>query len=254
MKKLLWLVLVLLAAAALAAWRMPAGFALDQLRPQLAGLSWRDASGTVWDGEADGVTWRGLRLGRVAWDIRQVESWGEPRTRWGFTGEGVDYRVAGEVSVGREDRVELRDVQGALPAAWADLGGALPLVYLTGVFDLELARLRLEGGLPVAADGAMTWRDAGLGGAVKESLGDVGFHVETPDGGPVRFRFASVGRPPIAVDGLGELRGDAYTVDAYLTVPPGRDEIYELLEPAGERLPDGRLRFAFSGRLVPGGP
>ena len=141
-------------------------------------------------------------------------------------------------------------VSGSLPAAWVDLSSSLPFVFLDGRFEVDLARLAIRDKLPVDADGAVLWADAGLTGLINEPLGDVALSVETVDG-VISFRIQSLGQADIRIEGNGRLSGNDYDLDLLARVAPHRDDVLALLSKTGTPQADGSILMGFSGKLLP---
>jgi len=233
-------------------WKMPAGWALNQLIQNRSSVQTQDVTGSIWNGTISRLVWRGIDLGKIDWHFNGLEQWSPPRSQWIFQGQHHDYTLGGQISVSDGSRPVLTAVTGSLPAAWVDLSSSLPFVFLTGRFEVDLARLALRDTLPVEADGAVLWTAAGLTGLVNESLGDVAFSVETVDQ-VIHYRIQSLGQPDIRVDGHGRLSGNIYSLDLLARVVPQRNDIHELLSQMGTLQADGSILFALSGQLLPEG-
>lgn len=158
-------------------------------------------------------------------------------------------KTTATLSLGRRD-LELRDLQVRGPAA--PLGATLlPGVALTGTLEGKGLRLLLAKGLPVEAEGELSWRSAGLAMTPPVMVGDLALQMQTGGngitanlkdrGGPLRIEIQGGLKP----DGSYELNGEV--------VPRGgiRPELASLLSLLGPASADGRIRLARTGRLAP---
>jgi hypothetical protein len=236
------------------AWQVPAGLALQVARSGNPGFSFSSSSGSAWRGRAENVYWQGLALGHVEWRLQGLEDWSGLLTNWDIRGESTQYHLHGRVSVAGGELRQLTDLQASLPAAWVDLGDAMPFVYLTGTLELDLESLSLRNGLPTQGRGRIRWLEAGLGGLVNEALGDIQIDIEPPAGVPddtLLLEFRSLQQTGIGVAGNGRLQGNDYDVNLSLSVPPDRVDLFELIGPFGQVRDDGTIDFQWRGKLFP---
>jgi hypothetical protein len=190
-----------------------------------------------------------LRFERLTWTIRPLALL---RGRLEFTlatGLPDAGKATAILSLGRQD-LELRDLQ--LQGSAAPFGRELlPGIVLTGALEGKNLRLRLAKGLPVAAEGELLWRGAGLELTGPVSLGDLALQLQSGEAGinamlkdrsgPLRLELQTRLKP----DGSYEVTGEV--------VPRGalQPELGNLLALLGPPAPDGRVRLNRTGRLNP---
>ncbi|MET0617769.1 MAG: type II secretion system protein N [Luteibacter sp.] len=196
LRRVALIVVVLLLAAGLLYWFLPASVAVPLLASRARGLVLEDLSGTLWDGRAGRVAGRdGRELGSATWRLGRDAIFG--RVHLDIHLDGRAGRFDGHMERAGPDRMSWTGVDFRLDAA-ALAGPALPpeLVPM-GVVEGRVPRADLQGNWPVALDGDVRWRAAA---------------VRTPEGhialGGLALKVASVGgvlRASLADDGQGSL-------------------------------------------------
>ncbi|TGD74021.1 type II secretion system protein N [Mangrovimicrobium sediminis] len=149
---------------------------------QLEGLS-----GTLWRGAASRATLLtaagGLQLGRTEWRLRPLSLLllspaVEFSSNWGAQ------TLAGIVRTSVSGNIDLRDLDARVDAAL--LSHFVP-VRLGGDVSLQFARLRVEGGLPSAAEGRLVWQGGSWNAPQgPRALGSYAMDVTTGDDGTIR--------------------------------------------------------------------
>jgi general secretion pathway protein N len=113
-------------------------------------------SGTIWRGAAASIAVKGTPLGRLRWSSRP----------WRLLLLQAEYRVALEpeggdldmlVSLGRDGRLEISQLKGSFPVQ-AVYGLIAPEGW-TGTVELDVERVTVSGGYPVAATGIVQVHD-----------------------------------------------------------------------------------------------
>ena len=205
---LLLLVLVATAPARLMALVLPA----EQV--VLQGLS-----GSLWQGRAARCLLQlpggYLHLGGVQWSLSPLSLLTlAPRltvqSQWGAQG------IAGEVTLRGDKDLYLEDVDAALPAEL--LRQFLP-VELAGTLSLQAQSLRIEGGLPTAAQGRLVWQGAGWrAGQALRPLGSYVLEVQQPPGQPLSGQVLTLAGD-VQAGGSVRLTGRDYLIDVVLAGP-----------------------------------
>jgi hypothetical protein len=253
-RKWLAIVVALLLLASFAIWQAPARGLLQLVQSANPGLTWSTASGSAWNGRAENVYWNGLALGAVHWRLLGLERLANLQSRWAVRGDSAQYSVDGRVSLAGGELAGIGPLRAHVPAAWIDLSHAVPFVYLTGTFEMDLDAVRFSGGYPTRGAGTVRWTGAGLGGLVSEPLGDIGFDIHPPPAGTgdlLLFDFASRQPTDIDIAGEGRLQGNAYQVQLRLQVSPRRADLVELLGGLGRPGADGSIHLEWQGALFP---
>lgn len=193
-------VALLVAAAGLFYWFMPASVAVPFLAARTHGLVFGDVSGSLWDGRAARVaTADGRELGTLNWQLGRGVILG--RLRLDFHLEGRAGRVEGHIERGDGDRMTWTGFDFRLDAA-ALAGPALSAELVPmGVVEGRIPHAEWQGNWPLALNAAIDWRKAAVRtpeGHV--ALGDIGIKARSDDG---------VLRATVADDGTGSLATDA---------------------------------------------
>ncbi|QWT20391.1 type II secretion system protein N [Bacillus sp. NP157] len=244
------LILLLVLAAGLFYWFLPASVAVPFVAQRAKGLVLEDLSGTVWDGRAGRVATReGLELGAATWHLGRDVILG--RTHLDIHMNGRAGRFDGHMERTQADRVAWRDVDFRLDAA-AVAGPSLPRELVpVGVIEGKVAHAELQGNWPVGLDAQVDWHAAA---------------VKTPEGhvtlGGLAFRASSTGgvlRASLADDGQGSLAVDArvaasplgWRMDGKLAPRISDSALNHLIARFGPVGPDGSVILARKAGLAP---
>ncbi len=249
LKALLALLVVLLAAAAIVVWTLPADvgyrFGARFVAPAvLTGLR-----GTVWDGHADGVSVLGVDLGELDWHARK---W--PLLGGQFVADlrlaGADVEVAGLFTRG-PGTLALRDVRFRVPAdaigPVLDNGALRLLGTLGGVVD----QATLAGGRITDASGSLRWSDAGVSGAADARFSEILATFAADPGGGIAGTLHDDGTGPLALQGRFTVSAVSFDLEATLRARDGDPAMAAALRRIGEPQPDGSSRLEIHQRLLP---
>jgi hypothetical protein len=247
-KRLLILLVALLAVTA-AVWRAPASLAANWLEQNNHPLQLQMTAGTLWNGSARQARWQGLILGESSWQFRGIK-FSPLSLVYEINSEGRQFQLSGRVHARASGDVHAEQLAGRMPAAWVDLQSFIPLVFLTGHFDWQIAYLDWpQNGLPAAA-GTFLWRQAGLAGLAQVDLGELTITLEE-SAEQMIATVRSVADADVRINGQILSDGDNYTLDAQLQIAARRDDIFDLLAPLGKVQADGTIRFNWTGKLFP---
>lgn len=229
-------------------WQTPASWIAKSMNLSQQGIGYARMSGTLWKGRVDQVLYRDLMMGDISWDFQTFNQLNPLRTTWRVEGEGIDYELGMLVDAqGREAR-DLRLVQGHIPAGWADLSKVAPMVFLSGRFNLDLDHASPVWNLSNLATGTIYWNDAGLSGAVDESLGNVLIELYSEN----RFTVLDVQSDPesdLKLDGQIRFNFNQYSAELVLSAPEEKWYVLELLADLGTVTDEGTLEINKSGRM-----
>ncbi|MFP4277858.1 MAG: type II secretion system protein N [Wenzhouxiangella sp.] len=236
MARRIWLLPVLLAPVFIIA-TLPAALVVPRLDLPVAISQVR---GSIWSGQAD-------------W---QQPGWQPLTLRWRWAG-GRDWRwqaddgqtaLAGLWRPGPDTM--LPHVQGRLELQRLDLVHWLQVARPVGVLELDLTDVVVRRGHGLQASGRVTWRRAGLTGAIQESLGDIEITVDANsavDQG-VLLTVRSLTPAVVQVRGTIGLDSERYQTDLWLRAAAGRGDLTSALAALGELQPDGQVRLRIGGR------
>lgn len=250
-----WLIIlgVLIALAAIAAWRLPASLVLGPAQARLPALDWSQASGTAWHGEVAGFVWKGMQLGTLSWSFDGIEDLGSGHTRWNIHTHSPQHDVRALVTLNPDgDILVARDVHGHVPAMWVDITDRLPLVYLDGSIELDIDHVELDRNMPVTGAGRVTWSQAAITGGANEQFGTLQLNLAPRGAGQAEgmaFELSSLEPADVRFQGNGNILRNDYDIDLQLQVAPQREDLVQFLGQVGGRTAPGRYRYAWQGRI-----
>jgi len=251
MKRALGLVLLgLFAYLAFLVATFPAGWAYALAKPQLqrAGIALYQIEGTVWAGRVGRPEVRGHRLPPLDWRLRPLAL---------LTLEGrADLALGGDrlrttLTIDRNGGLRLAPLTLHWPVPEILELARLDALQLGGRLDARLEHLRIDAGLPRAAEGTLTWSAASTRLPVETHLGDLSLELTTTEQG-IEGRFRDGGGPlglsgTLALDPQG-----AWRLSLRLTPREGRQsDLGRLLAFLGRPDGQGRVTLQRSGRLSP---
>lgn len=226
----------------------PAAVAINWA-PQVPGLAYGAASGTLWQGKLNGVNYRGLALGTATWSLHPLSLLGLAVVA-DVTLDHTDRApLSASVRATPAGQVEISALRGGMTLAELARAGVVPKNIATGDVILDLDRVVLDNGRPVTAEGRgglVNLRSALLPGV---ALGSFEGELETTDAGIVAtFRDVEA---PLRVAGQAQLRPDGgYDVTGRITpVAETPEALRRGLALLGQPDASGQYSFRFGGRL-----
>ncbi len=247
--KAIWLALVFVVAFGVAlAARAPAGLAARALETSAPGLTIAEARGTVWAGEAAGLSWNGRDLGEITF-----------RTRAGGLISGrlvVDARLSGAIANG-SGRLERGLIGAGRDLVARDIGVTLDAGAIDGLHPRVRARggqARLQAQLIEVRSGACAQAQGAVSTDVLTRAGDPRDWIGPVLEGPVScvdgaFSVAMAGVNPaadITVTGLVSPSGEA---DVTARVAGGEATLNAALTLLGFEREGDELVYARSARI-----
>ncbi len=238
---------VLIFSASLVAL-IPAGVAYRWSAPEAIRLT--GVSGTLWDGKArlgsvdrlgfQNLEWNlkpsRLLLGRVAADVSM--QLGE-----GFLEGGLAAGLLG-------NSYRLDGLRGS--CSLSNLQDMLPLPGVGGILNLDLKQLRVEDGIPSAAEGSLRLGRLTLAMAGSDVLGDyqLTFEESLPEEG-IAGRIKDLGTGPFEVAGRLRVATDGnFSIQGTIKSRPAAPaHLQGMLQYLGPESPDGTRPFELSGSL-----
>ena len=239
---------LLLLILGVVAWQTPAAWIAKFADLQEKGYSYARMTGTFWKGEAIQVKYRDLMLGDVKWDFKTFNQLRPLKTTWSIDAKGIDYNLNLFLDTEDQQVQDFRMVQGEIPAGWLDLSDIVPLVFLTGTFNLDLDQASPTINLSNLATGMVYWKGAGLGGLVEESLGTVLIELRSDN----RFTLATITPDPEAdlkLEGEVRINRNQYFTELTLRATREKQYVIDQLAELGTINEDGSLDFDQSGRI-----
>lgn len=204
-----------LGMAVLAAWNLPAHWALPWIAPRLHGVQLQGVSGSLWHGQAEHVVLPdGRTLGRAAWAVSRRAVYTATPVHVELDGEQLAFSAAVRALPG--GRAEWTDVRlRADLAAWP-IGRVAGLGQPLGEWQMTAGRVLLQGGWPLQLDLRARWRDAAL--RTPSGLLPLGELVWTgaAHDGVVDVRIHDVGTGPLQAQAQFLLSPLGWRLDAQL--------------------------------------
>ena len=226
------LLAVVIFAIALVAM-LPASLAVSWLLPQADGLAVEDVRGSIWDGSAERLHWRGRDLGRLDWRLHPSALL---RARL-----EADVRLQGSVraqaTVARAfSGLQIHDLQARLPAQWLDGVLASPGVQPQGEVELQVADAGFAAAGLSALHGRAIWHDAAVSGSAVAALGELHADFALADDGRVHGTVGDAGGP-LSANGRFVVDVPHYRAEIALAARDPR--IANALQWFGQVQPDG---------------
>lgn len=246
-----WIVLAVLAFAAVLAWRLPVSWVLPLLPPD---VSCGQASGSVWQGRCGQLTLgRGttaVAIGAADWRLAPAALL-RARAEASVQFEGPQVVGHAQVSAAAGGSLQLSDVDATLPLD-RRLFGMLPPNW-TGRVTLRLPLVRYAGRRLEAFNGDIEARDIVAQGPRPDDFGSYALHVpEAPAGQPHRGELRDLGGP-LELQGTLVMQPDLHwQLDALVKARPRASEgLTRIIEYLGPPDANGRRSFSAAGEITP---
>ncbi len=244
---------VLMLAAAVLLWFLPARWALPWIEPKLHGLHLQRVQGTLWHGRADEVVAAdGQAQGRLQWQLSRRALLGQVRLQLQF--EGPRLAFSGEVRRLPDGQIE---VSGA--NVRAELS-ALPHVAVSpwgqprGELQATIDHALLQAGWPMQLQAQAQWPQA----LMHTPEGDVALGTlqarASAQGGVIRAQLHDDGHGPLHADGELQLSPLGWRLDATLRARQTDPALRRWLARLGPPAADGSVHIQRRGGLAGGAP
>lgn len=242
MRRWLWILAGLLLALVSVLVFVPASLVLGQLQSRVPGLELSLVGGTLWQGGVGDISYRGLSLGALSWQVRKRELMHlrlvadvQANGDWGV-GHSVLWREAGRLGV--------ENLQADVAAAPFAGAIATPELELLGAISFRIASAEIRGGALTALSGEAEWRDAAVAGIAQANLGTLRASLTLDAPNAVSAAISDVGGP-LVVNGGAWLSPLGYSADVQLAA---RDpSVRPALQWLGEPIEGGQRRLQVQG-------
>ena len=244
---------LLVLAAALLVWFLPARLALPWITPP-HGLRLQQVHGLLWDGTADVSTAGGQALGQAHWQVDRSALWGKQRLKLDFAGPKLAF--SGQMQKLPEGQIEWRTVRARVDLALLDAYTALPIGQPRGELRLASDRLLLQAGWPLQMQATAEWRGASMHGAKGDiPIGSIQLAAEATNG-VVAAQLHDDGRGPLEAVGALQFSPLGWRLDATLRSRQTDPALSRWLAGLGLGRPDasGTIHLQRSGGLAIGLP
>lgn len=249
-KILLALVLLLLVAAAIVAWTMPASVAWKMVAPRVPALQLSDVGGSVWDGHAAQASVAGQPLGALDWRTELLPLLhGDVRVHAHV--KGVDSEGRAIITRRLDGLILVHDAEVELPGSVLQGTLGIESLRLGGRLHLKAREARIRNAWFVSLDGTGRWQDASVSGAAEAHLGDIVLRFSEPSPPTIIGDVRDDGHGPLLIRGKLSALPTGYTLDARLRPRDPNDlQTQEALRYVGQRQPDGSVLLRAGGQLV----
>ena len=227
---------------------LPAVYATAWLEKRLPQVQLAGVDGSIWSGAAREFTYSGRSWGALRWHF----DWRAP-----FSGHlgyrlqlhGAGNTLQGRIAASAAGTLFFQDVRGQLPVTEIELWVPLPPGSIDGTLSLQLVRLVLAHGRPIAAQGNVTLTGATLNWPQAVALRRYQLKLRTHSGTGIEGSLLDTSGPlmlqgtlNLAPDGHYQLSGRLASRD------PGDAAISHLLQYLGPVNAAGNHPFQFSGQ------
>lgn len=240
---------MLMLAALLLVWFLPARWVMPWIEPQLHGLRLQQVHGLLWNGRADQVTSAdGRPLGRVHWQLSRRALLRQVQMDLAF--DGPQSGFSGAMQKLPDGQIEWRHVVAHADLATLDRHVASPLGQPRGELRLTIEQALLQGGWPLQLQAQAQWHGAVMhthDGDV--ALGELQAQVQA-QGGVVQAQMHDDGHGPLFVDGQLQLSPLGWRLDATLRARQTDPVLHRWLAGLGQPAADGSVHIQRSGGLA----
>lgn len=233
-----------------AIWLTPAAFVAPYIERFAPGVQIINASGTIWNGQANSVRTRNFDLGSVGWKLRPLKSLFSLSAVADLDIKGNELKANGNAAYGLDKSIRLSDVQFEADAGI--IKRFQPQVGLTGNFEglIDDAEIK-PGGFPVV-NGVVNMVQLSVIFPRVEA-GNYRADIQTEDNSLIAD--ISSGDSPLNLSGKASINSNwQYQSDVIAKASPELNPmIMNLLRPvAGNNPgPDGSLRINRKGTIAP---
>lgn len=240
---------LVLLAAALLLWFLPARMVMPWLEPQLHGLRLQQVRGLLWDGRAaQVVTADGHVLGRLQWHISRRALLGTLQLQLDF--DGPQLAFSGAMRRLPEGQIAWHGVNLRAELAALDPYVKSPLGQPRGELRMTIDHVLLQGGWPLQLDAQAQWHHALMhtrGGDV--ALGDLQWLAQAQDG-VIQAQVHDDGNGPLHADGQMQLSPLGWRLDAMLRPRQTDPALRRWLAGLGQPAADGSVHIRRSSGLA----
>jgi general secretion pathway protein N len=243
---------VLLLAALLLVWFLPARVAMLWIAPP-HGLRLQRVSGLLWDGSAGQVMAAdGRVLGQLHWQLSREALLGKVQLQWTFSGPQLE--VSGSMQKLSADQVEWRDVQARADLAVLDPYAKLPIGQPRGELRISVPHALLQAGWPLQLQANAEWSNAALHARDGDiALGVLQLQAQSQNG-VISAQLHDEGHGPLQADGQLQLSPLGWRLDALLRPRHTDAALHQLLAQLGRSDASGNVTIQRSGGMAMGLP
>ncbi len=249
LRRIVALIIVLLATTAALLWYAPASMLAYWLEQQQAPLQLGLTKGSLRNGQAGQAHFNGIDIGKLEWQLGEYKL-NPLATRLQFQADGAQMQAQGSLTINQR-QLSADALQGYFPAAWMDLSNIAPFLFASGIINFNLTQLDLEPKSLPKVNGNINWQQAGLTGLVTAKLGDLHFSLASQSYAEQQLvvNFNTKGDADIILDGVITSDGRIYQLNT--NAKANRRDINDFLQRVGQLQPDRSYQIQFNGKLFP---
>jgi len=247
LRRLFFVVVVLLVVASVIAITCPAEFAYRLLADRLGAVKLSGISGSIWQGHAGSVQVFGTPLGALDWQL-QAAPLLHGIAAAHLTLSGGEITASGDLAAGSGDAIDISNATLHAPAHIAAPALDIPALQLLGDMDIDVAQAHVLGAWPQSANGTAHWRNAAVVGAAQAQLGDLQATFASAADATINGTVHDLGGP-LQREGTFRVNAGSDDADATLRARDGNPRVSEALRYVGEPQADGSSHLVIHGQL-----
>jgi len=247
LRRLIFVVVVLLVVAIVIAITCPAEFAYRLLADRLGAVKLSGISGSIWQGHAGSVQVFGTPLGALDWQLQAAPLLHGVAAAH-LTLSGGEITASGDLASGPGDAIDISNATLHAPAHIAAPALDIPALQLLGDMDIDVAQAHVLGAWPQSANGTAHWRNAAVAGAAQAQLGDLQATFASAADATINGTVHDLGGP-LQLEGTFRVNAGSYDADATLRARDGNPQVSEALRYVGEPQADGSSHLVIHGQL-----
>lgn len=243
-----WFVVAVLLALAALAWWFPARWAWQWVNDDYPAVHVDAISGSVWDGEAQGLVVNGQHLGHVDWSLSRMAIFGRLHGQVDLDGAGV--MIHGHVARVDDATVVVDNTDFSVPMERLKVLWPTGM-SLAGTVVGHVDKLRLTDGWPVQLQAHVRWQSARINDQGQDvTLGDIQSRWTAPGGSVIHADLADAGHGPLRLRGQFVATALGWRLNADMRPRGAHPDLRRWLERLGQRQPDGSVRMQRHGGLA----
>ncbi len=240
---------MLVLAAALLLWFLPARWALPWIEPKLHGLRLQQVQGLLWEGRATQVrAVDGRALGQLQWQLSRRALLGQAQLQLNLQGPRLDF--SGQMQQLPDGRAEWRRVSLRAELAALAPHAKSPLGQPRGELQLTAERAVLQGGWPLQLQATAQWQHAVMRTREGDvALGNLQWQAQARNG-VIDAQVLDDGHGPLQVDGQMVVSPLGWRLDAKLRARQTEPTLHRWLMGLGPPDAAGTVHIKRSGGLA----
>jgi general secretion pathway protein N len=249
LRKILLGIGLLLLAALLLVWFLPARWLVPQIEAKLKGMRFEQVQGSVWNGNADRVIGAdGHLAGKLHWQLSRLALLGKIRAQWQFDGSNLS--SSGAMQRLPNDQIAVSDMVMHIKLQQIDRHADTLLGQPRGELQLHITQALLQGGWPLQMLASGEWHDA----VMQTSRGLVPLGELSGDAqaqaGVVQATLHDDGHGPLQVDAKLQLIPLGWRLDANLHARDNNPALQQWLHQLGPTDSNGNVHVQRSGGMA----